>query len=370
VAEIRVEGLTKEFGSGARAVDGVSLTVPEGQIVTLLGPSGCGKTTILRCIAGLETPSAGRILIGDQVVHDGATGETVPVEKRAVGMVFQSYAIWPHLTVFDNVALALEFNQKRSDDRTDVRSRVVEVLRSVGMDGYQERYPSELSGGQQQRVVLARALVYRPRVLLLDEPLANLDARLREAMRFELRDVQQQLGLTVIYVTHDQAEAMALSDHVIVMREGQILRQGAPRAIFADPEHPFVADFLGVSNRLAGEIVAVPTAGRVEVELAGTDLSVMVKGAGAAQQQVWVAVRPSRVGLYRRALDGVSGSDALPGRIVRVTFLGEEVDCQVQVGDLMLQARDSGERDWRPGEEVEVRLAPEDLILLPHDRDE
>ena len=369
MAEVRVERLTKEFGPGARAVDGVSFTAHEGQIVTLLGPSGCGKTTILRCIAGLETPSAGRILIGNEVVHDGATGETVPVEKRAVVMVFQSYAIWPHLTVFDNVALALEFNQKRSDDRTDVRSRVVEVLRSVGMDGYQERYPSELSGGQQQRVVLARALVYRPRVLLLDEPLANLDARLREAMRFELRDVQQRLGLTAIYVTHDQAEAMALSDHVIVMREGQILRQGAPREIFSDPEHPFVADFLGVSNRLAGEIVAVPTAGRVEVELAGTGRSVMVKGEGAAQQQVWVAVRPSRVGLQRGAPDGTGGSGALPGRIVRVTFLGEEVDCQVQIGDLMLQARDSGEHDWRPGEEVEVRLAPEDLMLLPRDPD-
>ena len=367
MAEVRVEGLTKDFGPGARAVDGVSLTAHEGQIVTLLGPSGCGKTTILRCIAGLETPSAGRILIGNQVVHDGATGETVPVEKRAVGMVFQSYAIWPHLTVFDNVALALEFNRKSSDARTDARARVVEVLSSVGMDGYQERYPSELSGGQQQRVVLARALVYRPRVLLLDEPLANLDARLREEMRFELRDVQQRLGLTAIYVTHDQAEAMALSDQVIVMREGQILRQGAPREIFADPEHPFVAEFLGVSNRLAGEIVAVPTPGRVEVELAGTGRSVMVKGEDAAQQHVWVAVRPSRVGLQVRAPDATGGSDALPGRIVRVTFLGEEVDCQVQIGDLMLQARDSGEHDWRPGEEVEVRLALEDLMLLPRD---
>ena len=367
MAEIRVERLTKDFGAAARVVDDVSFTAQEGQIVTLLGPSGCGKTTILRCIAGLETPSTGRILIGDEVVHDGETGKAVPVEKRAVGMVFQSYAIWPHLNVFDNVALALQFNQKRSDDRAEGRARVVEVLRSVGMDGYQDRYPSELSGGQQQRVVLARALVYRPRVLLLDEPLANLDARLREAMRFELRDVQQRLGLTAIYVTHDQAEAMALSDHVIVMREGRILRQGAPREIFSDPEHPFVADFLGVSNRLAGEIVAVPEHGRVEVKLTGTGRPVMVRGEGAVHSRVWVAVRPSRVGLRRRASDETGGTDTLPGRIVRVTFLGEEVDCQVQVGDLMLQARDSGRNDWRPGEEVEVRLAPRDLMLLPHD---
>ena len=367
MAEVRVERLAKDFGPDVRAVDGVSFTAPEGRIVTLLGPSGCGKTTVLRCIAGLETPSAGRILIGNEVVHDGATGESVSVDKRAVGMVFQSYAIWPHLTVFDNVALALRFNRKRVDDRAEARARVVDVLRSVGMDGYQDRYPSELSGGQQQRVVLARALVYHPRVLLLDEPLANLDARLREAMRIELRDVQQRLGLTAIYVTHDQAEAMALSDHVVVMRDGRILRQGTPREIFRHPEHSFVADFLGVSNRLAGEIVATRDSGRVEVELAGMGRSVVATGEGAVHSRVWVGVRPSRVELHRPASAGLDVADRLRGRIVRVTFLGEEVECLVQIGDLTLQARDSGGVDWRPGEEAQVRLAPEDLMLLPRD---
>ena len=363
MAEVRVERLTKEFGREGRAVDGVSFTAREGRIVTLLGPSGCGKTTILRCIAGLETPSAGRIVIGDEVVHDGATGESVPVEKRAVGMVFQSYAIWPHLTVFANVALALELNKKKSDERAALKERVLEVLRSVGMEGYQERYPSELSGGQQQRVVLARALVYRPRVLLLDEPLANLDARLREAMRFELRDVQQRFGLTAIYVTHDQAEAMALSDHVIVLRNGIILRQGAPREIFTEPGHPFVADFLGVSNRLAGEIVAVRDEGRVEVGLAGIAQPIVATGDGAVKDEVWIAVRPSRVALHRPA--AADSANSLPGRITRVTFLGEEVDCLVQVGELTLNARDSDGNDWRPGEEVSVSLAAEDVMVLP-----
>ena len=367
MAEVRVEQLAKDFGPDVRAVDGVSFTAPEGRIVTLLGPSGCGKTTVLRCIAGLETPSAGRILIGHEVVHDGRTGESVSVDKRAVGMVFQSYAIWPHLTVFGNVALALRFHGKRAGEGAEARARVAEVLRSVGMDGYRDRYPSELSGGQQQRVVLARALVYRPRVLLLDEPLANLDARLREAMRIELRDVQQRLGLTAIYVTHDQAEAMALSDHVVVMRDGRILRQGTPREIFRDPEHAFVADFLGVSNRLAGEIVEVRGPRQVEVELAGIGRSVVAAGEGAVHSQVWVGVRPNRVGLHRTGSGGTGAADGLAGRIVRVTFLGEEVECLVRVGDVTLQARDSGGVDWRPGEEARVRLAPEDLMLLPRE---
>ena len=365
MAQVRVEHLTKTFGGDVRAVDGVSFTADEGRIVTLLGPSGCGKTTILRCIAGLEEPTAGRIVIGDEVVHDSATGRAVPVEERAIGMVFQSYAIWPHLDVFDNVAFALKIGGKKAERPEALREKVVSGLRSVGMEGYEKRYPSELSGGQQQRVVLARALVYRPRVLLLDEPLANLDAKLREAMRLELRDVQKRYGLTTIYVTHDQAEAMALSDQVIVLRSGTILSQGTPREIFTRPAHPFVADFLGVSNRVAGRITKARKDRSVEVALEGVDRPILVSGDAAAEERVVVAIRPSRVELHRQLAE--SQENTLPGRIVRVTFLGEELDCLVQVGDVTLRARDSAEKEWRSGEDVQVRLAREHLMLLPPD---
>ena len=365
MAQVRVEQLTKTFGGGVRAVEDISFTADEGQIVTLLGPSGCGKTTILRCIAGLEAPTMGRIVIGEKVVHDGATGRAVPVEERAIGMVFQSYAIWPHLNVFDNVAFALKIGGKQEKKTESLRAKVLEVLQSVGMEGFEKRYPSELSGGQQQRVVLARALVYRPRLLLLDEPLANLDAKLREAMRLELRDVQQRYGLTTIYVTHDQAEAMALSDQVIVLRAGKILSQGTPREIFTRPKHPFVAEFLGVSNRIEGRIAEARTDNLVKVIIEGMDQPIAVIGEGNVEDQVLVAIRPSDVELHRNIAS--SQENTLPGRIARVTFLGEELDCLVRVGDVTLRARDSAEKDWRSGEQVQVRLSRKNLMLLRPD---
>jgi len=245
-----LEAIAKHFGS-VRAVDDVSLTVADGRLLTLLGPSGCGKTTTLRMIAGLEQNDAGRILIGDRVVSDGARGLFVPPERREIGMVFQSYAIWPHMTVAANVAYPLEV---RHLPRADVRARVIDALRLMQMEHLAERPATALSGGQQQRVAIARALVFRPRVLLMDEPLSNLDAQLREQMRLEIRALQQRLAITTVYVTHDQEEAMVLSDEIAVMHEGRVLQAAAPEIMYARPASRAVAAFFGTPNLLPAKV--------------------------------------------------------------------------------------------------------------------
>ncbi len=361
MARVEVRNLVKQFGADVTAVGDVSFTVEEGQVLTLLGPSGCGKSTILRCIAGLEQPTSGRIKLGDEVVFDSTASINVPVDKRTIGMVFQSYAIWPHLSVFQNVALPLKLTGKgegNSAGKDQVRTKVREVLTSVGMEGYENRYPSELSGGQQQRVVLARSLVYRPRVLLLDEPLANLDAKLRESMRFEVREVQQRYGLTTIYVTHDQAEAMALSDDILVLKEGEILRQGDPRDVYHNPKHPFVADFLGVSNLLSGQVVRIE-ADHVVVQVEGWDHGVRVEDEADVGEQVWVAVRPGAV-----RLEHEEGAETIRGTLSRVTYLGSVLDCLVEIRDLTIRALVPGIEDWRAGATVHVGFRTPHLSLL------
>jgi iron(III) transport system ATP-binding protein len=244
--EVRIEGVSKRFGA-VPAVDAVSLTVADGRLLTLLGPSGCGKTTTLRMIAGLEPNDAGRILIGDRVVSDPGAGVFVAPERREIGMVFQSYAIWPHMTVFANVAYPLEVRRRPA---AEVRERVLGALRLMEMEALAQRAATALSGGQQQRVAIARALVFSPRVLLMDEPLSNLDAKLREQMRVELRALQQRLGITTVYVTHDQEEAMVLSDEVAVMHAGRVLQVAAPETLYARPANRTVAAFLGQPNLL------------------------------------------------------------------------------------------------------------------------
>jgi iron(III) transport system ATP-binding protein len=247
---VAVEGVSKHFGA-VRAVDGVSLTVSDGQLLTLLGPSGCGKTTTLRMIAGLEQNDAGRITIADRVVSDAARGLFVAPERREIGMVFQSYAIWPHMTVAANVGYPLEVRRRPS---AEVRERVATTLRTMQMEHLADRPATALSGGQQQRVAIARALVFQPRVLLMDEPLSNLDAQLREQMRLELRALQQRLGITTVYVTHDQEEAMVLSDEIVVMHEGRVLQSAPPEAIYARPATRTVAAFFGTPNLLPAKV--------------------------------------------------------------------------------------------------------------------
>ena len=243
---VRVESVSKRFGI-VRAVDGVSLSVADGRLLTLLGPSGCGKTTTLRMIAGLEHNDSGRITIGDRLVSDPASGLFVAPERREIGMVFQSYAIWPHMTVFANVAYPLEVRRRPA---AEVRERVQGALRLMEMEHLAERPAPALSGGQQQRVAIARALVFQPRVLLMDEPLSNLDAKLREQMRVELRALQQRLGITTVYVTHDQEEAMVLSDEIAMMHEGRVLQVAAPETIYTRPATRTVAAFFGSPNLL------------------------------------------------------------------------------------------------------------------------
>ncbi len=228
---------------------GIDFEVPEGYFVTLLGPSGCGKTTTLCCLAGLECPDAGEIYIDDQCVAAPEQNLWMPPEQRDIGMVFQSYAVWPHLTVYDNVAYGLRV---RRIGRSEIAKRTHETLELVGLHGFADRYATQLSGGQQQRVSLARALAYNPRVILFDEPLSNLDAKLREHMRLELTRLQQRLGITAVYVTHDQSEALVMSDTIIVMNRGHILQQGTPEAIYAEPTSRFVADFIGVHQFATG----------------------------------------------------------------------------------------------------------------------
>src|SRR5919199_2635014 len=249
-AHIEVEDLEIRYGSVV-AVNGVSFRVRAGEQLTLLGPSGCGKTTTLRAIAGLERPSAGAIRIGGKPVYASAEGIDVPAERRGLSMVFQSYAIWPHMTVFDNVAYGLRVRRK---SRQEIRDKVQQALDLVQMGAYAARRASQLSGGQQQRVALARAFVFSPSVLLFDEPLSNLDAKLRADMRIELRELQHRLGITSVYVTHDLEEALAISDRIVVMRDGLIEQVGTPGEIYNLPRNAFVADFIGSSNLIAGRL--------------------------------------------------------------------------------------------------------------------
>src|SRR5678815_3000846 len=255
MATLEVTDLRKQFSIGRPAVDGISFAVPAGEIVVLLGPSGCGKTTTLRCVAGLEHPTAGRISIGDRVVSEPERGVLVSPRERDIGMVFQSYAVWPHMTVRQNVAYPLKHRRKNGGGG-DINAQVDDTLELVGLGDYAERPVTSLSGGQMQRVALARSLVYRPQLLLLDEPLSNLDAKLRIRLRDELRRILKQTGMTALYVTHDQAEAVGIGDRIGVMRDGKLLQMDTPDAIYNRPADLFVANFTGATNELAGTLVS------------------------------------------------------------------------------------------------------------------
>jgi iron(III) transport system ATP-binding protein len=296
VPGVVVESVSKRFGA-VRAVDGVSLAVADGRLLTLLGPSGCGKTTTLRMIAGLEHNDSGRITIGDRLVSDPVAGVFVAPERREIGMVFQSYAIWPHMTVFANVAYPL---QVRGRPAAEARERVREALRLMEMEPLAERPATALSGGQQQRVAIARALVARPRVLLMDEPLSNLDAKLREQMRVELRALQQRLGITTVYVTHDQEEAMVLSDEIAMMHEGRVLQVADPETIYTRPVSRTVAAFFGSPNLLAGKAREVRRDGdgaRARVEGNGWEGWCLAPADLQAGEAVTVVARPEVIQL-------------------------------------------------------------------------
>ena len=339
-------------GSGAvRAVDNVSLSVEPGELVTLLGPSGCGKTTTLRMIAGLERATEGRILIGGRDV----TG--LPATDRDVSMVFQSYALFPHMTVYENVAYGLESSRS---SKAEVAEKTRSGLDLVGLGGYGERLPSELSGGQQQRVAVARALVLEPQVLLFDEPLSNLDARLRRRVREDIRNIQINLGLTVIYVTHDQEEALAVSDRIIVMNNAVIAQIGTPRELYDAPSDAFVADFIGEANLIGCEVMQV-TGGRAEVRIGPVTCEFDARGLTPGPARI--AVRPSRLNLSDPGAVGV-----IPAVLVKATYVGSHMEYMVStdMGEIFVTSEDVGQIHAE-GENVGLMLAATGPVLIPPD---
>lgn len=318
MSEVRIEHIYKRFGS-VTAVDDFNLVVANGEFVSILGPSGCGKTTTLRMIAGFERASEGEIYIGDHCVSSSIKGTFAPPEKRDIGMVFQSYAVWPHMTVAENVGYPLKIQKVPKAERD---KRVQSILDLVHLGEYAKRYPNQLSGGQQQRVALARALVARPGLLLLDEPLSNLDAKLRESMRFEIQSIQKELGITVVYVTHDQGEAMAMSDRVVVMSFGVVQQIGAPHEIYTKPANKMVADFIGLVNFIDG----VARSDRVFVE--GQDVS--FPNTAKLTGEATIAVRPENI-----TMSLIGGH--IPGKVTYHFYLGDSVDYRVQVGDHIIR---------------------------------
>jgi iron(III) transport system ATP-binding protein len=341
---IRIAGLRKAYGA-VPAVEDVSLSVPDGHFVTLLGPSGCGKTTSLRCVAGLEDPDAGSIEVGGVAMF--GDGAFVPAHRRQIGMVFQSYAIWPHMTVFENTAFPLRVGRKRLRGPA-LRERVMATLATVGLGAMGERNATQLSGGQQQRLALARALVTEPRVLLLDEPLSNLDAKLREDMRAELQGLQRRLGMTTLYVTHDQVEALAMSNRIAVMRRGRIEQIGTPHEIYSQPATAFVADFVGATNFLRG----VWQAGGVATDaghFAATGAADLTDG-----ECVLLSIRPEDVCLLpAEASDAPNRRDAI---VERISFLGELADIWLDLGRARLRLRQRPSDTLREGARVRVEL--------------
>jgi iron(III) transport system ATP-binding protein len=337
MSNVVLEKVSRNFGDFV-AVSGVDLRVNEGEFVTLLGPSGCGKTTTLRMVAGLEQNTGGRISIGDRIVSDADRGLFVPAEHRALGMVFQSYAIWPHMTVFDNVAYPLRV---RRTLRSEIRDRVLAALRLVEMEAYADRPAPALSGGQQQRVAIARALVFEPALLLLDEPLSNLDARLRTQMGSEFRSLQKRLGITSLYVTHDQEEAMALSDRVVVMQAGRVLQIGDPEEIYQRPQSAAVASFFGSPNLLPATVIGCVRLGEGEFEVSVQGTWKGVCRAGAALpvgSDVFVMVRPENICLAGDESGAGRSGAVLSGRIVQSSFHGARRAVTIDVNGNSIRA--------------------------------
>jgi iron(III) transport system ATP-binding protein len=357
---VEVRNLVKWFGND-RAVDDVSFGIPKGKFLTLLGPSGCGKTTTLMSIAGLHSIDGGSIRVGGTIYTAPKQGVFLPPEKRDIGMVFQSYAIWPHMTIAQNVAYPLEI---RNVARAEIDARVADVLALVGLSAFANKLATQISGGQQQRAALARAVVSRPRLLLFDEPLSNLDLKLREQMRLELKRIQNEVGITSIYVTHDQAEALVMSDEIIVMSKGRIEQKGGPREIYSRPVNGYVSNFIGVANLLKGRVLAVTGTGRgeVEVEAGGQTAHLSCRlGVGiAAGAETVVSVRPENVVAARSNGDGA----CLEGEVIQTIFLGNCVDCRVRWGEFEWKVMAHPRAGLKAGQKVYLRLDPEHTLAV------
>jgi iron(III) transport system ATP-binding protein len=380
---LHVENLVKTFDGERRrrgrtsaggqdrvfAVNDISFEVAEGELFTLLGPSGCGKTTTLRSIAGLERPDSGRIEVGGRTLFAGpGRGKqvNVPANERRLGMVFQSYAIWPHMSVFDNVAFPLKVRARgKRPGKKEISERVLRVLATMELADLADRQATKLSGGQQQRLALARALIIEPPLLLLDEPLSNLDAKLRESLRYELKRLQRELGITSVYVTHDQTEALVLSTSIAVMRNGNVLQLGRPREIYENPNCKFVAEFIGTSNFIAGIVVA-KDGDRYTVKTDDGQLVLDSTADMVAGNEVVVSIRPEAVEVAVSSRAGEVPNE-WTGTVVTRAFLGEAVDHVVSVGRHEIRARGNPAVSIAAGTEVFLRLDPSKLALVPVD---
>jgi len=362
---VELDHLGKNFGAEV-AVGDVSLSVQRGEFVTLLGPSGCGKTTTLRCIAGLEQLDAGEIRIDREIVASAKRGIHRNPEHRNIGMVFQSYAVWPHMTVFENVAYGLRV---RRAPVSLIRERTMRGLELVGLDSLADRYATRLSGGQRQRVALARALVYEPKVVLFDEPLSNLDAKLREQMRVELVRLQKEVGITSIYVTHDQSEALVMSDRVVVMNKGVVQQIGDPHTIYARPVNTFVANFIGTTNLMQG--ILLGHSGdfcEIEIPLGEGHAPLHIKavsGNSASQgQQLILSVRPEDVSLHLRKPESANIGNLFEGEVIDTIYLGNFLECRVRVGRYEIGVQIEHYEHLIPRQKVFLSFQPDHGLCL------
>jgi iron(III) transport system ATP-binding protein len=360
---IEVRSLTKSYNrDGVKAVNGIDFEVPTGTILTLLGPSGCGKTTTLRCVAGLEKADAGEISLFGDTVFSADRNIALHPSKRQVGMIFQSYAIWPHMTVFQNVAYPLK-GKKMSQD--EMRRRALDAIELVNLDGMENRPAPKLSGGQQQRVALARAIAGDPKIFLLDEPLSNLDAKLREEMRGQIRALQRKLGITSLYVTHDQIEALSISDSIAIMEHGEILEMGTPRDIYLHPQSLFAAQFIGLTNVVPAKWIGPEDEGRGKLETSFAPLICNQDGDNSfdAGSKAIILIRPENLELSPQPHP--SGINVWKGVVVSSNFLGEYIDCTIACADTEIRARVNPFLAVEDGTEVYLHVPPERCSLIP-----
>ncbi len=352
---LHLERIVKKYGK-VKAVDDLSLEVREGELLTLLGPSGCGKTTVLRCVSGFVKPDSGDIYLGDRKITE------IPPQKRGIGLVFQNYALWPHMTVFQNLAFGLQIKKL---SKIEIRQKVERALSLVQLEGFGDRYPRQLSGGQQQRVALSRALVLEPDILLLDEPLSNLDALLREQMRFEIAQIHKHAGITTIYVTHDQTEAMVISDRIAVLEKGRTMQLGTPLEIYSKPANKFVAGFMGTTNFIHGKVTSVDN----EYAVVTTDDGVTLTGRGRELKkgdEVDVAIRPESIKFLSPAEAKTTPHEPnlYEAEVVRASYVGELIDYQLKIKNHLIRAKGEVRTPHGAGERIVIKLDPDQLAVL------